>query len=384
MGDNQTFFIYRDKLLPPSETFIRAQGEGLQRFTPYYVGTERVHGLDLPPERVLVASNGGVIGKIGQACFKLTGFHPGWIHQLRQIKAQLIHAHFATDAVFAMALANQLHLPLVTTCHGYDVTIKDECDHSLSRKFYLSKRRELQQRGNLFIAVSNFIKQKMIEQGFPEDKIIQHYIGIDVDHFTPDLRVKREPIVLFVGRLVEKKGAEYLIRAMSQVQKNMPDVELVVIGDGPLRQHLEKLASGMLSKYRFLGVQSPEAVKSWLNKAMVFSVPSIISDNGDAEGFGMVFAEANAMGVPVVSFASGGIRESVAHEETGFLAPEKDTDQLASYILSLFKDRELWERFSRQGRERVQKLFNLHKNSRFLEEIYSDVINEWNRGIDIT
>ncbi|MGR6005332.1 glycosyltransferase [Bacillus paranthracis] len=88
----------------------------------------------------------------------------------------------------------------------------------------------------------------------------------------------------------------------------------------------------------------------------------------------MVFAEANSMGVPVVSFDSGGISEAVSHGETGFLAPEKDIDILASYIKTLFKDEELWSEFSKNGIERVRSLYNLKENTKGLEEIYKKTL----------
>jgi len=88
------------------------------------------------------------------------------------------------------------------------------------------------------------------------------------------------------------------------------------------------------------------------------------------EGFGMVFAEAQAMGLPVVSFSSGGIPEAVADGETGLLATESDSKRLAACILRLLEDEELWQRFSQKGQERVRTIFNLKEQTRALESIY--------------
>lgn len=181
-------------------------------------------------------------------------------------------------------------------------------------------------------------------------------------------------MVLFVGRLVEKKGCEYLIQAMSRVQRLRPEVELVIIGNGPQRLELEQLAQQHLSHFRFLGIQSPEQVRFWLNQATVFSVPSVTARSGDAEGFGLVFAEAQAMGVPVVSFASGGVPEAVAADQTGFLVPERDVQGLASSILRLFAEPELWQRFSQAAQQRVRTQFNLHDQTRILEQIYLEQV----------
>jgi len=111
-------------------------------------------------------------------------------------------------------------------------------------------------------------------------------------------------------------------------------------------------------------------VRLWMQQAKIFCVPSITAKSGDSEGFGLVFAEAQAMGLPVVSFASGGIPEAIAHGETGFLAAEQDSEKLVAYILSLLEDQELWQKFSQKGQERVRTLFNLHHQTRALESIY--------------
>ncbi|WNR43767.1 glycosyltransferase [Paenibacillus roseipurpureus] len=379
MDGKKNVVIYKDHLLSPSETFVKAQAEALQNFTPYYVGSRQIAGIKLPDERVIVMNDQSVFGWGKETLYKLVGKSIGFMNKIARLKPSLIHAHFGFGGALALPLVKYLDVPLVVTFHGFDATVKDEFANFYSHKLYIRKRKELQRQGTLFIAVSDFIKRKMIEQGFPEERIVRHYIGINLASFTPDEQVKRKPIVLFVGRLVEKKGAEFLIDAMHLVQRELPDCELVCIGDGPLRGHLEEKAGRLLTKYQFLGVQPPEVVRTWMNTAMLFSVPSVIAENGDAEGFGMVFAEANAMGLPVVSFATGGITEAVAHGETGYLAPEKDSQMLAIYIQALLTNKAVWESFSKQGKARVQNLFNIEKQNQELEALYEAIIRDFKR-----
>jgi colanic acid/amylovoran biosynthesis glycosyltransferase len=378
MSKKPTVIIYRDHLLPASETFVRAQAEALQDFTPYYVGSRLVPGLLLPSERTLVVNRGGLLGRASEVSHKLFGFAPTLMGRLRELKPRLIHAHFGTDGVRALPLAQHLKVPLLVTFHGFEVTGKDEYTQGsfYGHRVYVRRRHLLNSKGHLFIAVSNFIKRKALEQGFTPDKVVVHYIGVDTELFHPDPVVQRESVVLFVGRLVEKKGCEYLIKAMSKVQAAIPEAELVVIGDGLLRSNLEQLAEKTLRRYQFLGAQPPESVRAWMNKARVFCVPSVIANSGDSEGFGMVFAEAQAMGLPVVSFATGGIPEAVAHGETGFLANEYDWEKLSNYIIRLLKDQTLWHQFSQNGQRRVSALFNLQKQTGILEDIYKQVIIE--------
>ena len=363
--------IYRNFLLQSSETFVRSQAEALRDFTPYYVGLRLVKGLRLPEERTLIVNRGELLGKIRDISTQLGGFSPNFIQRVGKLNPALIHAHFGQDGAMALPLVKDLRVPLVVTFHGFDITVTDEhAENSFRQRIYFRRREALKREAKLFIAVSDFIKEKLLEQGFPPDKILVHYIGVDTELFQPNPAVQREPVVLFVGRLVEKKGCEYLLRAMQTVQAVAPEVELVVIGDGLLRSSLEQLAQTSLKRYRFLGVQPPESVRDWMQRAKIFCVPSITAKSGDSEGFGLVFAEAQAMGLPVVSFASGGIPEAVAHGETGFLAAERDSEKLGTYILRLLEEGELWQQFSQRGQERVRTLFNVHHQTRALESIY--------------
>lgn len=382
MDEKSAVVIYRNQLLSSSETFVLKQAEALQDFIPYYVGSRRVPGLPLPPGRTLVANHGGLSGRMREAVFRLRGSDPILSARVKALDPVLVHAHFGLDGVNALPLARALRLPLLVTFHGYDATVRDEYAQRsfYGHRAYLRGRETLQHQAELFIAVSRFVEKKLAEQGFPQDRVVVHHIGVDTQTFRPDPSAKREPVVLFVGRLVEKKGCEYLIRAMSKVQALMPEVELVIVGDGPLRPALERLSSETLRRYRFLGVQSQESVRAWMNRAKVFSVPSVVADSGDSEGFGIVFAEAQAMGLPVASFASGGIPEAVAHGETGFLVPERDLKGLAENILLLFGEDALWHRFSTAGQSRVRTLFNLEKQTDLLERIYQHVLGKKGSG----
>jgi glycosyltransferase involved in cell wall biosynthesis len=371
--------IYRDELLRPTETFIRSQGSALTRYEPVYVGSVRVPGLDLAPARVVTLDGGGPAGYGAQVLYKLTGVAPGLARRIAALNPALIHAHYGPDAALVLPIARTLRIPLVVTFHGYDATIADAfARRSFYRhRAYVRRRGRLMAESELFVAVSRFIARRLVEQGFSADRVRTHYIGVDVAGFRADPGVAREPIVLFVGRLVEKKGCELLIRAFRAIGETLPQAELVVIGDGPLRARLEGLASGLGVRARFLGTQPPSIVRHWMNRARVFSVPSVTAASGDAEGLGIVFLEAQAMGLPVVSCASGGVPEAVAEGETGFLVPEHDHSALAAAIVRLFQFPDLWSRFSDAGRARVEQRFDVRAQTRQLELIYDEA---WKNG----
>lgn len=369
--------IYRSDLLSLSETFVLTQSEAMKQFIPYFVGRSRVDGLKLPEDKCHIIDEDGAFGSAKKNVYRLFGLAPGLIRKLSRLSPVLMHAHFGVDSVSALYLARRLSIPMVVTFHGYDATMKEEYARKFSFDYrrYLRWRPTVQREAAFFIAVSEFIRGRLIEQGFPPEKIAVHYVGVDTEVFAPDLSVRRTPVVLFVGRLVDSKGCSYLIQAMERVQREVPNAQLVVIGNGPLRRDVEQKASGCLKHVMFLGAQSQTEVRYWMNRATVFSVPSFTTPLGTSEGFGLVFAEAQAMGLPVASFATGGIPEAVAHGVTGLLARERDVQGLADNISRLLRNHDLWHQFSTAARKRAQELFDLHEQTTKLEEMYRRLLS---------
>jgi colanic acid/amylovoran biosynthesis glycosyltransferase len=366
--------IFRIQLLPRSETFVLTQTTAMRRFAPYFVGWRRVAGLEVPESRSWTADDCGSLGRLRELRFRYMGPTAREIAQLQAQSPRLVYAHFALDGYAALDLAKKLEVPLVTALHGYDVTMRDVviAKTRLGRE-YLKGRKRLQKEGALFVACSSYIRDRAIESGYPPDRTIVHSIGVNIEQFKPPLSRSRTHTVLFVGRLVEKKGCARLIEAMAEVQRRCEDAELIVIGNGPLRTDCEKLAISQGVRCRFLGSQPANVVQEWMARAAVFCVPSVVATSGDAEGFGIVFIEAQAMGLPVVSTRSGGIPEAVADGQTGLLVPEGDLHGLAGAIVRLLLDEELWLRFSLAGRKRVVEHFNVDLQTRRLEDVFADI-----------
>lgn len=373
--------IYRNDLIEKSETFIVSQATCMKRYQGIFCGiSQELDGI-LPAEASGSTLNpadrrAGLGSFLRKRAFMASGFAPAWRERCRAFRPLLLHAHFGIDGAFALPLQRAIKVPLVVSLHGYDVTSSDEAlQRSAGGRLYLRRREQLFARAELFICVSRFIRDQALDRGYPATKLWVHSIGIDLNTFQADDSIRRQPVVLFVGRLVEKKGCRHLIAAMRAVQRAFPATRLIIIGDGPLRQKLEEHAAQTLpGPYTFLGAQPPDVVLSWLRQAMVFCVPSVTAANGDREGLGMVFCEAQAMGVPVVSFASGGIPEAVLDGVTGFLLPEKDEIGLAESICRLLKEPVLWAEMSTRGRERVKQRFDLRLQTQLLETRYDQVI----------
>jgi colanic acid/amylovoran biosynthesis glycosyltransferase len=374
MAERPRVVIYRDFLLTGSETFIREQAEGLKEFVPYYAGLMRVPGLDLPAERTLTVQR-SPLGRVRSAAFTRLGLTPDFAWRVWKLRSKLVHAHFGVDGSRVMRLARTLRLPLLVTLHDYDVTTSDADLVKLAPycRRYISRRPRLMREAAAFLAVSAFIRQKAIERGFPANKILVHHIGIDTTRFSPRVDGGTEPVVLFVGRLVPKKGCRDLIQAMARVQQARPDAELVVVGDGPLRAELEALAGKILGRYRFLGALPAAEVRGWYLQCRLFCAPSVTAPTGETEGLPITVLEAQAMALPVVSTVHAGIPEAVTDGETGLLVREQDAEALGDRILAVLQNQDLAGRLGEAARRSVLSRFDMRRQIELLERIYAQL-----------
>lgn len=363
-------------MLNPSETFIRNQALAMQRFQPHFVGVRYSRDSLLTREQCTLVNDGGRAGAFREAVFKTLAVPPSFRRRVARLCPALIHAHHGVNGALALPLARSLRLPLVVTFHGADATVHKAPDHySLAHRAFRRRVEQLKTDVAFFTADSAFIKQKLVEKGYPADKIVVHHVGVDLQKFKADPAVKREPVVLFVGRLAEKKGIEYLIRAMHQVQAASPHLKLVIIGDGELRDSLRALAADMLKNYEFLGLQSSDVVRQWMNRATVLAVPSVTASNGDCEGLPTVIQEGMAMGIPVVATRHAGNCEAITQGVTGLTTAERDVDLLASHIARLSSDENLWARISANARRAVELNLDIRKQTARLEELYERLVS---------
>jgi glycosyltransferase involved in cell wall biosynthesis len=366
--------IYRHQLFMPSEVFITQQAEALKGFTPLYCC--RSHdGTPSPQQQIITLSKGEPWHYITHVLLR----NPkGLAEKLRAFKPVMIHAHFGVEGVYALPLARALGIPLVTTFHGFDATTTLSAllkSKKLSWIMYALRRAELARRGDLFICVSDFIRDKVIAMGFPAERSVKHYIGIDVDALQAHPQ-RDSSVILHVARLVEKKGTRYLLQAFAQVKDTVPAAELVIIGDGPLRPGLQSLAQSLAiaDRVKFLGAQAHHVVMDWMRRAQIFCLPSVTAYSGDAEGLGMVHLEAGAMGLPIVATWHNGFPEIIRHGHNGYLVPEKDPHALAQRLIQLLQAPDLCESMGMAGRRVIEEHFNIKRQTQKLEELYQGLL----------
>ncbi|MGC2300401.1 MAG: glycosyltransferase [Acidobacteriaceae bacterium] len=374
-----TVLIYRSDLLPPSETFVAAQGHALRRYTPRFTGLRPVPASQLidPWETTLLTGGDRPSDKLRRRFFLHTGIAPHFVRALELQHPVLLHAHFAIDAAAALPLQKQLNIPLVVTLHGYDAT---SSDHALRRhapgRVYLRRKTELRARARFFVCVSEHIRHQALERGVPENKLRTLPIGVDLNFFAPDpLRSRSlDPIVLFVGRLVEKKGCDHLIRAMVQIEARHPTATLLIVGDGPLLDPLRAQARDSLRNCTFLGPQPPSVVRDLMYRARLLATPSIIAASGDSEGLPITLCEAQAIGLPIAGFRGPGVSEAVEENETALLVPGADDTALAEAISRLLTDTSLAARLAAAGRRRAETHFSLETQTARLEDLYTEAL----------
>jgi colanic acid/amylovoran biosynthesis glycosyltransferase len=303
---------------------------------------------------------------------------PNLAEIVAETSPDLIHAHFLTGGLDVMASLQQLPCPLVVTGHGFDVTFYGSPRHTLNPGQWLlgRYRHQLLRHPEIrFIGVSRFIAGELLRLGAKQDRVVVHHTGVDTGYFRPlssDCVVGSQPRggIVFVGRLVPKKGAADLLEALAILKQEGLSPSLTVIGDGPERKRLQRLAKKHGLDVRFCGVLPREAVREIVGQASLLCGPSRTAPNGDREGLGMVFIEAQAMSVPVVATRSGGIPDAVDDGQTGMLANEGDVFGLAACLRNCLKDVELYSHLRSAARPWVEQNFDLTTQTQKLEQLY--------------
>ncbi|MDK1493481.1 glycosyltransferase [Sinorhizobium sp. 7-81] len=275
-------------------------------------------------------------------------------------ECDVVVAHFGHNGARAARLKKwkRLKPPIVTIFHGYDVGVP-------LRERGLSRYNDLFEHGTLNLTVNDYFRRVLVDAGAPQAKVAVHHMGIDLRNISYGWRSWRGvPLQLIsVCRLAEKKGVEYALRALARVRADAPELDwhYTIIGDGPLRQKLEALASELdiAGRVSFLGSLAHKDVKQWLRRSHAFVLPSVTAKNGDVEGIPVALMEAMAAGLTVVSSNHSGIPELVEDQETGFLADEKDVGTLANRLRFVAEHPEHCERIALQARKKVEAEFDM-------------------------
>lgn len=228
------------------------------------------------------------------------------------------------------------------------------------------------------IAVSEFVKDSLTRAGMPADTSFVVLNAIDPDDWVPGVGrevIRREfaigpeaPVIITVCRLFRQKGTAELIAAIDAVRREHPDVRLLVVGEGePYGSELRSLVDRLSLSEHVVFTGRRSDVRRLMGAADVFAMPSF------EEPFGLVFAEAMAMELPVVALDNGGTKEIVVHEQHGLLSEPGDRQALAANLLRLLGDQDLRRRMGTAGRERVERDFRPERMARDVAAVYRQV-----------
>jgi colanic acid/amylovoran biosynthesis glycosyltransferase len=367
----KTIGVYRTTYPLPSETFITEQVRSIVRYQPFMIVRTRI--AEHPFAGTALSDHD--FFRIRQSFFTFTRC---WRVFSPLPRLDLIHAHFGPDGIYALPLTEKLKIPLIVTFHGSDAAIARSAleRHELFtfRKF-AHLEADLKKGATLVLAVSDFVRRQLLSLGYPPERVVRHYIGVDTRKFTPGASAQDFRYILSVGRHIEEKGIDLAVKAFAQIAKRHSEVQFVHIGNGPKKQdtiHLtEKL--GISHRVHFLGALPHMVVRNWMQGADAFVLPSRTGTSGIREAFGMVYVEAAACGVPAIGTRVGGIPEAISHGESGLLCEENDLESLARGLDMILSNRDVAARMGRWGRERVCDLFNLECQTYHLERIYDQV-----------
>lgn len=287
----------------------------------------------------------------------------------------IIHCHFGPNGILGLNLKKIIpKIKLVTTFHGYDI-------NSYPNRAGKDVYNDLFEYGDLFTANTSFTKQQVVSLGCNKKDIKILPVGVELEKFCfcERMLLPDEPLrILSVGRLVEKKGHEYTLRAVAKLCYEGRNIICTVIGGGPLKNELQSLVEelGIEKNIKFQGALSQDEVIEHYKKSHIFVLASITARDGDREGQGLVLQEAQAMGLPVVSTLHNGIPEGVLDGKSGFLVPEKDVDALAERLEYLINHPDIWPQMGRAGREYVEKNYNIKDLNQRLVRIYQELLEQ--------
>lgn len=305
-------------------TKFNLEGVDVERFNYFY-----------PKRFQKLAGRSGMIDNVKEGFLVklqvLTFLFSNVIHSLRKFRAvDVVHVQWPIpNGLGALFLKKLYGIPYINTIHGEEVYLSKRYHTVFALKWIVNNAKKT-------ITNSLATKNSCLDVGLNGDNIEIIPFGVDTNFFRP-LNLPKEGSdfqILSVGYLIERKGFEYLIRAMKDVLKKHRNARLKIVGSGPLKNKLQNLIKELeLEKeIKIIKNVSDEELLHLYNSSDLFVLPSIIDSEGNTEGLGVVLLEAMACGLPVIGSDVGGIQDIIENNVTGILVPEKEVFELTRAI----------------------------------------------------
>ena len=315
--------------------------------------------------------------KYGKQAASLRLFY-GAIAFLKQSEYDIVHCQFGIYAmqgkypedagVLALRSLGLLRGKLIVGFRGWDISwYIQENGESVYQELFTT--------ADFFVTNCNFFRDRALKIGCNPAKIAVLGSGIDCDKFVFQTRQIPEDGVIRLattGRLIEKKGIEYAIRAVAILVEQYPLVEYNIIGDGYLKADLQQLISelGLENKVNLLGWRQQQEIISILNSSQIFLAPCVTAKDGNQDAPVNTLKEAMAMGLPVISTYHGGIPELVQDGMSGYLVAERDAQAIADKLQYLIANPQIWQNLGQNGSQFVREHYDINRLNNDLAEIY--------------
>lgn len=346
---------------------------GVHVLAPHFPGSRRkanLSGIQVRRFRYFInpleklAYHGGIVPKLKKnpflyillPCF-IMGELLALIKLLRHQQFDLIHAHWLIPQGLVAILACSLtgsKIPLLFTSHGGDLFGLQGNLTNKIKKWVILK-------SDALIVVSKSMVKEVKRIGAEHKRVYIIPMGVDLkSRFVPSESRSNSNTLLFVGRLVEKKGLYYLIHAMPAILKKNPQINLIIAGDGPEKINLKKTCKnlGISAHVRFLGAVRNDLLPELYQSSDVVVFPSVIAEGGDQEGLGLVLVEALGCECSAIVTDLPAMEDIIVHGKTGLVVPQKNIRKLAEKIILLLGDQKLRVSLGREGRRHVLRNFD--------------------------
>jgi len=276
-------------------------------------------------------------------------------HAFRKSNPQVIHAHWLLPQGIAGALVKKMRGgKLIITIHGSDI-------HAYKLSVFTWLQRWSLNQADA-ITVNSSATKKSIVSRFPEVKEKVHTIpmGVDLHLFSQSTPTKKFPskkVILFVGRLSEQKGAQYLLQAMPEINKHIKNAHLVIIGGGQYEETLKQLQHKLkVDNVTFTGPLQHDKLPQYYKRADLYIQPSITGPGLGIEGFGLAVAEAMAASKPIIATATGGLKDLIQNNKNGVAVPERNSKALAAATILLLTQSKIATKYAKAAGEKAKGL----------------------------
>jgi colanic acid/amylovoran biosynthesis glycosyltransferase len=360
--------------LPYSQTFIYEQIKQADRYQPYVftLKTQNLERFALPSNQ-LISLESLSSGANALEIFKTkTLLKPHFfLQKIKELKIDIVHIHFLFSASWGLFLKENLNIPVVVSVYGLDAYLPNQ------NWFFKQKLKSIFKKIDFFTGYAPPLVQQLITLGCDSKKVIAHSSGISLENFSYQPRAWQPGQnfnLLMVARHVEKKGIRYAIEALAHLKTKYPFLKLHLVGDGILTSELKQLTKtlGLEAHVIFLGVMSDYS--QYLYEAQLFLSPSVIAQNGDAEGgTNVAVLEACASGLPAI-VTDQSQSDVIENNLTGFVVPQKDVLSLANQIEYFILHPNQISVFGKTASLRVKENFESKNQIKKIEALYDKLL----------